>query len=90
MIHIEPNGPNYELKLRGTATTVDTNTCTTTAAANMEVEPASLGVGPARVEAESAKEVPVEVEEGMLSCNKRVLYWGGVHLGNSVYVKPLL
>ena len=71
MIHIEPDGPNYELKLHGTATTTDT---ATTAAAAMATN--RMGTEPVSTE--------TEVEDGILSCNKRVLYWGGVKLHDSV------
>ena len=69
LIHIEPNGPNYELKLQGTAT--PTATPTVAAATAMTVE---------EVGSESTR----PGEEGILSCNKRVLYWGGVKLSKSM------
>ena len=59
VIHVEPNGPSYELKLRGTAAKEDD----------------SGGPGG---------------REGLLFCNKRLLYWGGVDPGDSVEQKLLL
>lgn len=54
MMYIDPSGPNYEMKLHGTA-----------------------------VESQSS-------EEGLLSCNKSSLYWGGVSLGDSRPLKLVI
>jgi hypothetical protein len=95
LIHIEPNGPNYELKLHGEATPTSTPTTTTTTvaaptSAELETTPTE-----AAVVTSTATSVVGEVEgseytragredEGVLSCNRRVLFWGGVELGKSV------
>ena len=106
LIHIEPNGPNYELKLQGEATPSATPTKMTTTTSVMptvaEATPTesavvvtstatAVGGGegegseytrPAREEKEEANEG--RDDEGVLSCNKRVLFWGGVELTKSV------
>ena len=84
MIHIEPNGPNYELKLRGTATpTTNISAATNLAAVGMSVEQTDA-IPTIGKEAGASAEANTHVEEGILSCNKRVLYWGGVQLSNSM------
>ena len=100
LIHIEPNGPNYELKLQGEATPSATPTITTatttamptyTAAETTPTEAAvvtSTATAAIREGSESTRPREEEEEEredeGVLSCNKRVLYWGGVELSKSV------
>ena len=97
LIHIEPNGPNYELKLQGEATptaTPITTTVTTampTAAKTTPTEAAVVTstamavVGEGSESTRLGKEEEEEREdEGILSCNKRVLYWGGLELNKSV------
>ena len=84
MIHIEPNGPNYELKLRGTATpSTNVTTATNVAAIGVSVEQADATPTTGK-EVGPAAEANTHVEEGILSCNKRVLYWGGVQLSSSM------
>ena len=82
LIHIEPNGPNYELKLQGKATPTATPTkitsSTTTPTAVVAMATAVGGKG-----SESTRPGE-EAEEGILSCNKRVLYWGGVGLNEAM------
>ena len=98
LIHIEPNGPNYELKLRGEATPTSAPTTATTIAtptgAELETTPteaavvtstATAVVGEGSECTRPGEEVAVGREdEGVLSCNKRVLFWDGVELGKSV------
>ena len=95
LIHIEPNGPNYELKLQGEATlsaTPTITTATTTARPTaVEATPTEAAVvmntATAAVREGSESTRPGEEgreNEGVLSCNKRVLYWGGVELSKSV------
>ena len=98
LIHIEPNGPNYELKLQGEATPTATPTITTattampTAAKTTPTAAAAevTSTATAVVEERSECTRPVNEEEegredeGVLSCNKRMLYWGGVELSKSV------
>lgn len=82
MIHIEPNGPNYELKLRGTATP-SSNVTAETAAVRVSVDQTDVTPTTGKEVGPSA-EANTHVEKGILSCNKRVLYWGGVQLSNSM------
>ena len=96
LIHIKPNGPNYELKLQGEATpsaTPTITTATTTARPTaVEATPTEAAVvmstATAAVREGSESTRPGEEEgrenEGVLSCNKRVLYWSGVELSKSV------
>ena len=99
LIHIEPNGPNYELKLRGEATPTSVSTMTTIATptgAELETTPTETAVVTSTAMAvvgeregsectRPGEEVAVGREdEGVLSCNRRVLFWGGVELGKSV------
>ena len=81
MIHIEPSGPDYELKLQATATpsAPPTTTTPTPKAAAAEVTAAAF-VGGVGSESTRSRE---KVEDGILSCNKRVLYWGGVEVNKS-------
>lgn len=94
LIHIEPNGPNYELKLRGEATPTTTTTIATPTAAELKTTPteaavvtstatAVVGEGERSEYTRPGEEVGRE-DEGILSCNRRVLFWGGVELGKSV------
>ena len=95
LIHIEPNGPNYELKLQGEATPTTTTIATSTGA-ELETTPTETAVVTSTATAvvgeregsectRPGEEVAVGREdEGVLSCNRRVLFWGGVELGKSV------
>ena len=98
LIHIEPNGPNYELKLQGEATPTSTPTKMTTTTSAMptaaEATPTESAVvvtsmatavgGGAGEGSESMRAAWEKEEEGILSCNRRVLFWGGVELSKSV------
>ena len=86
LIHIEPNGPNYELKLQGEATPTATPTAAELEATPTEAAVLSSAATTAVVGGEGSRSTRPweEEEEGVLSCNKRVLYWGGVELSKSM------